>query len=316
MSRRMPWILGLVLALSLSVGAPRSEAKRAVRVYRVDFTERPSMAIIPDTQVYYLRDESQYDLYQYGNTWYLVDDGNWYRAPSWRGPFVGTTMGRVPRMVVSIPAGYRKNWVASTSTSSMGTLSGTRYWSSGRTFTRRPSMTVIPQTQVFYSSDSRDYGLYRLGNSYFLVDDGNWYRGITWRGPFTSVRVNTVPRPILNVPTQYRVDWTTTSYAPSSTGGTTRVRTWTTARSFRSEPRMVSIPETRVYYFPDNSANEYDVYRFGSTWYVIDNGSWYRASSWRGPFVFTPSSTVPREILTIPVRYRDDWDQGTDEDPQ
>ncbi len=70
------------------------------------------MAIIPETNVSYLRDESDYDLYQYGGSWYLMDGGNWYRARSWRGPFVYIARSTVPEAVLTIPAGYRKNWVA------------------------------------------------------------------------------------------------------------------------------------------------------------------------------------------------------------
>jgi hypothetical protein len=69
------------------------------------------MSIIPGTSVYFMRDEADYDVYRYGNSWYLVDSGNWYRAPSWRGPFVRIRMNAVPRAVFTIPSGYRKTWV-------------------------------------------------------------------------------------------------------------------------------------------------------------------------------------------------------------
>jgi len=68
------------------------------------------MAIIPNTRVFYLRDESDVDLYRYGSTWYMVDNGTWYRAGSWRGPFYRITMSTVPDVVLEIPSGYRKTW--------------------------------------------------------------------------------------------------------------------------------------------------------------------------------------------------------------
>ena len=43
--------------------------------------------------------------------------------------------------------------------------------------------------------------------TWYLVDDGMWYRGESWRGPFTSVSARAVPREILTVPTQYRRHW-------------------------------------------------------------------------------------------------------------
>ncbi len=77
----------------------------------LELRTEPRMAIIPETRVYYIRDESDYDLYRHGDLWYFVDKGNWYRAHSWRGPFVFVRTGLVPRAVLTVPAGYRRNWV-------------------------------------------------------------------------------------------------------------------------------------------------------------------------------------------------------------
>ena len=76
------------------------------------------------------------------------------------------------------------------------------------------------------------------------------------------------------------------------------------ALHFRSEPDVVMVPETRVYYVRDYG---YDVYRYGSYWYFIDDGRWYRARTYRGPFLFVHTSTVPRAIVQVPVRYRRHW---------
>ncbi|HET9250586.1 MAG TPA: hypothetical protein VFP58_00545 [Candidatus Eisenbacteria bacterium] len=69
------------------------------------------MAGIPGSRVTYLLDDSEYDLYRLGAVWYLVDRVGWYRASSWRGPFARIDVRSVPREVLTIPAGYRKNWV-------------------------------------------------------------------------------------------------------------------------------------------------------------------------------------------------------------
>lgn len=76
------------------------------------------------------------------------------------------------------------------------------------------------------------------------------------------------------------------------------------ALHFRSEPDVVLVPDTRVYYVRDY---DYDVYRYGSYWYFIDDGRWFRARSYRGPFVYIHTATVPRAIVTVPVRYRRHW---------
>jgi hypothetical protein len=74
--------------------------------------------------------------------------------------------------------------------------------------------------------------------------------------------------------------------------------------NFRSRPRVVMIPDTRVYYVQNY---DYDLYRCDGSWYYVDDGYWYRASSWRGPFVQVRVSAVPRQLITVPMRYRHNW---------
>lgn len=75
---------------------------------------------------------------------------------------------------------------------------------------------------------------------------------------------------------------------------------------FRSEPDVVVVPSTRVYFVRDYN---HDVYRYGSYWYFVDRDHWYRAHSWRGPFYHVRYSSVPRPICTVPVQYRRHWKQ-------
>lgn len=41
------------------------------------------------------------DLFQIGNSWYTIQDGDWCRSDSWRGPFVEVKKGTVPREVIA-----------------------------------------------------------------------------------------------------------------------------------------------------------------------------------------------------------------------
>jgi len=75
---------------------------------------------------------------------------------------------------------------------------------------------------------------------------------------------------------------------------------------FRSEPDVVVVPSTRVYYVRDY---DHDVYRYGSYWYFVDRDHWYRARSWRGPFYHVKYVSVPRPIQVVPVQYRRHWRQ-------
>lgn len=76
---------------------------------------------------------------------------------------------------------------------------------------------------------------------------------------------------------------------------------------FHKEPDLVLVPRTRVYHVRDI---DYDLYRYGSYWYLIDDGYWYRARSYRGPFIHITTSSVPRSIRGVPVKYRRHWKSG------
>ena len=73
---------------------------------------------------------------------------------------------------------------------------------------------------------------------------------------------------------------------------------------FRSEPDVVVVPATKVYYVQNYGS---DVYRYGKYWYFVESGHWYRARSWRGPFVHVHMNSVPRSVRTVPVNYRRNW---------
>jgi hypothetical protein len=74
--------------------------------------------------------------------------------------------------------------------------------------------------------------------------------------------------------------------------------------SFHSEPRVVMVPRSRVYFARDYDR---DLYRFRNHWYFVEDGSWYRSTSWGGPFRHVNFHAVPVEIRRLPARYRARW---------
>jgi hypothetical protein len=74
----------------------------------VVFDRAPDVVLVPKSHVYYV-DHSGYDLYRYGRYWYINDSGFWFRASSYRGPFMSIAVGRVPRPIVVVPAQYRRH---------------------------------------------------------------------------------------------------------------------------------------------------------------------------------------------------------------
>ena len=49
----------------------------------------PHVVLVPNTSVWVLKSDSDYDTFRYGDRWYVCRDGHWYRAKHWKGPFFG-----------------------------------------------------------------------------------------------------------------------------------------------------------------------------------------------------------------------------------
>ena len=72
---------------------------------RVVYTIEPRMEHMNHTHVMVMNgDDPGYDMFQYGS-WYYMNNGDyWYRANSYRGPFVAVDARQVPRQVYAVPA--------------------------------------------------------------------------------------------------------------------------------------------------------------------------------------------------------------------
>lgn len=372
--------LGTILALQTAVPARADRVVTSISVgdpYRgtLTFRSAPDMMLIPNTNVYTIRGNEGYDLYRYDGWFYLVDDGGWYRAQSWRGPFTYVTMQSVPRQITTIPTMYRRTWSTSVSsnwgdndrdndgiadrydndrdndgvvdrydtdrdndgvperTTSYGndTYGGTRryvvretynfrpgvrYRGTYLTFRTPPRMGIVPGTRVYYVRDNTfDRDLYRYAGNWYYVENGTWYVADDWRGPFFTVRWRDVPASVRRLPSPYRRTWTYSGgpdYGRRDDGliyrgRSTRVVRYGERTDFvlDSYPSMSIIPGTNVYFMRDRA--DYDLYRYGNSWYLVDSGFWYRAPSWRGPFIRIRASAAPRAVFTIPSGYRKTW---------
>ena len=71
----------------------------------VVFDREPDVMLVPNTRVYCVAG-LDYDLFRYGQYWYMNDRGYWYRARNYRGPFGAIHYEFVPRSIVYVPARY------------------------------------------------------------------------------------------------------------------------------------------------------------------------------------------------------------------
>ncbi|HTM00908.1 MAG TPA: hypothetical protein VL503_07275 [Candidatus Omnitrophota bacterium] len=116
-------MIAAALASLAFVSAPSSSQAASVGIsvrigdpYRgaaLHFRSEPDYVVVPGTQVYYVDDYYDRDLYRYGSWYYMVDDGYWYRARSYRGPFIRIDFRSVPRQFAYVPTHYRRHWGSS-----------------------------------------------------------------------------------------------------------------------------------------------------------------------------------------------------------
>ena len=314
MKRHSAWILGAALMGSLLLAPTAKAAKHHsddddARYWSSGrtFTVEPQMSVIPDSRVYYIRDRSDYDMYRYGSTWYVADQGNWYRSDSWHGPFLAVSFTSVPHDIAVVPADYRHSWMVS-SAYTRGNDEKAPHHYANREFHHKPHMGRIPDTDVYYDREATDYDLYRYHHHYYLVDDGFWFRANSWMGPFAQVKMHHVPGEVLSIPVQFRHDWVATTSMREPEENTAVINTnayWQSGRTFTVHPRMVVVPDTDIESIQDTG--DYDLYHYGSEWYLADNGAWYHAGSWAGPFVSISVGNVPLDVRSVPSQYRHNW---------
>lgn len=74
--------------------------------------------------------------------------------------------------------------------------------------------------------------------------------------------------------------------------------------SYDNEPEFVRIPDSGVRYV---RGGDCDVYYYGGWYYAYDDGYWFRAHDWDGPWGYVNYSYVPQPVVYVPERYRPRW---------
>jgi hypothetical protein len=213
--------------------------------------------------VYLVNDDPGYDLSGPYDHWFLVGDGTAFREDSWHGNAAfAARVGNMPHEVVPITAEFRQDWLA--------VAAGDR---PVRTFTApRSSMN----SGVMVSS----------GQEVYVPPPENQMASTQSRDTFRPV---SQPRRRAAYHPTRRPRYTGEHYTATSTA------------SYASNEPAVNVEtenavtaKTAVEVMQDQSGNE--LYQINTSWYMKQNGDWYRAESWRGPFVRLGKGKVPREV--------------------
>jgi hypothetical protein len=80
--------------------------------------------------------------------------------------------------------------------------------------------------------------------------------------------------------------------------------------AFRTTPRWVEVPGTRVYVIHDDMRPRQDFFRHGKYYYVFDRGRWYRANRWNGRYVVVRERDLPRPFWQVPRNHWRSYPRG------
>ena len=107
-----------VLSAVLSASGCATDGAYSARVeitnappLRVAWVSRPAYAV--EYRGVYVVDAHAYnadcDIFQYSGSWYAYDEGYWYRASSYDGPYVAIEVQHVPDRIFQVPDRHWRN---------------------------------------------------------------------------------------------------------------------------------------------------------------------------------------------------------------
>jgi len=192
------------------------------------------------------------------------------------------------------------------------------------TFGSKPHWVGVPGTSVqqIRQGDRTDYDMFRYGRTYYAYNNANdrWYASRGWRGRFVMIDDRSVPRELRRIPRNHWRNYPTSwdrndgdrrdgnrgyqdrdgnrGYQSSEgTSATLQVR-------FGSTPHWTGVSGTRVEVVPMGERPDYDVFRYGGTYYVYNSDRWYSSPRESGQFTLIADQDVPTEFSRVP---RQEW---------
>ena len=143
----------------------------------------------------------------------------------------------------------------------------------------------------------------------YILISGRWYRGPSESGPWEYVPAGRLPADFANIPDDSPKENVKASVPGTpqaaeafiandipQTARVDRRNTQMTPPDYDGEPRLASIEGTPLEYVLNASLPVLVVN--GTTWYTVENGVWFVATSPRGPWAV--ADTVPPAIYSIP----------------
>ena len=249
----------------------------------------PGMVMTPGTRIYLVNDDPAYDLSGAGDHWFLVGDGTAFQDNHWKNTaaFAAATGPDRPE-VVPIFAEYRQDWLA--------VAAGDR---PVRTFDAPPAMmetgtAVVPSSMVYTNPEPMDRYTYS-STQYTETPKKKATVRRTHTARYSKARTHHRYRATLASSTRRhhrmatakrhrRTTVTSTYHRPASYSDAA------TAPVYDAPTQTTAAVEVRT----DQAGHE--LFQMHSSWYMKNDGDWFRAASWRGPFSKVSKGLVPREV--------------------
>jgi hypothetical protein len=211
--------MALVLAASASAQDRQYQRSQSSGVsLQINFGSTPHWSRVPGTQVREIRqgDRSDYDVFQYGRSYYAYNHRNdrWYMSRRWRGQFRLIDDRAVPSDLRRVPRDhwryYPTSWEGRDNRYDQGSAGSSRYdrGSDGSSATLRVTFGSTPRwgnisgtrVETVPVADRRDYDVFRYDNTYYAYNNNRWYSSQRETGDFTVIDDRTVPSELSRVP--------------------------------------------------------------------------------------------------------------------
>jgi hypothetical protein len=183
-----------------------------------------------------------------------------------------------------------------------------------------PHWTAVAGTQVeeLPANERQDYDLFRFGGTYYAYNNSRWYMSPRASGEFTVIDERSVPSEFSGVP---RDHWR--NYPQGWEGRNDQGAPGVQASlhvNLGNTPHWTGIQGTRVEELPAGERPNYDMFRYGGTYYAYNNDRWFMSSQASGEFTPMDDRSVPSEFSGVPrehwrnypTGWRDRQGQGSD----
>jgi len=199
----------------------RYDYRNAPPAPRIYFRNAPRIRYEPQSRVYVVMNVERYgvDMFRTGQYWYMTRDGYWYRATNYRGPWRSISPRWVPERIYAVPTA---SWNDHPRSDRYAYDQGDQFGDDRRTYNgyfidvdnapapprvylrSQPDVMYVPESGTYViANPDFDLDMFRYGDYWYVTDSGYWYRGTSFRGPFTAIDARSVPPAVYDTPDRH-----------------------------------------------------------------------------------------------------------------